>query len=42
MNPTTVKRIGIAVQISALVFGLWAGIMLFEWATGTSVSLGFR
>ena len=42
VNPTTVKRIGIAVQIAAVVFGLWAGITLFEWATGSEVSIGFR
>jgi hypothetical protein len=41
MTPT-IKRIGIAVQIGAVVFGIWAGITLFEWATGTQVSIGFR
>jgi hypothetical protein len=42
VNPTTVKRLGIAIQIAAIVFGIWAGIQLVEWATGSSVSLGFR
>ena len=41
MTPT-IKRLGIAIQIAAVVFGIWAGIQLVEWATGNQVSLGFR
>ena len=41
MTPT-IKRLGIAIQIFAIGFGIWAGIQLVEWATGNQVSLGFR
>ena len=38
----TVRNTGIAIQAAAIAAGLWCGIQLFEWATGSSVSIGFR
>jgi len=32
----------IALQCAAIVGGIFAGMELFEWATGSEVSFGFR
>ncbi len=37
-----VVRVSLAVQLAAVVVGVWIGIRLFEWATDTSVGFGFR
>jgi hypothetical protein len=36
-----VRTYGIVLQAVAIVVGIFVGIQLFEWATGTTVSLGF-
>jgi hypothetical protein len=28
-------------QLVAIAFGLWIGIQIFEWATGSTVTIGF-
>jgi hypothetical protein len=36
------RRVAIALQCAAIVGGIFAGMELFEWATGSKVSFGFR
>jgi hypothetical protein len=38
----TIRKWGIGLQVASIATGIWAGIQLFEWATGSSVSIGFR
>lgn len=37
----TVRRISLIVQLVAIAVGIWAGIAIFEWGSGTDVRLGF-
>lgn len=36
------RRFAIVLQLVAIGIGIWSGIQLFEWATGSSVSVGLR
>jgi hypothetical protein len=36
-----IRTYGIVLQAVAIVAGVWIGIQLFEWGTGTTVSIGF-
>ena len=38
----TMRNLSIALHIVGIAAGIWGGIELFEWATGTNVSIGFR
>jgi hypothetical protein len=38
----TLRNVSIALQCAAIVGGIFAGMELFEWATGSKVSFGFR
>jgi hypothetical protein len=38
----TLRNVAIALQCAAIVAGIFGGIELFEWATDSKVSLGFR
>jgi len=38
----TLRTMAIALQCAAIVGGIFAGMELFEWATGSEVSFGFR
>jgi hypothetical protein len=35
------RTYSIVLQAVAIVAGIWVGIQLFEWGTGTTVSIGF-
>ena len=36
------RTYAIVLQLVAIGFGIWAGIQIFEWATGSHVSVGLR
>ncbi len=36
------RTLAIGLHVAGIAAGIWAGIELFEWATGSSVSIGFR
>jgi hypothetical protein len=36
------RRVAIVVQVVAIAVGIWLGIEMFEWATGTNVGFGMR
>jgi hypothetical protein len=36
------RTYAIVLQLVAIGFGIWAGIQIFESATGSHVSVGFR
>ncbi|MEX0663378.1 MAG: hypothetical protein WD598_01255 [Acidimicrobiia bacterium] len=39
---STLRNVAIALQCAAIVAGIFGGMELFEWATGSKVSFGFR
>ena len=36
------RNLSIALHIAGIAVGIWGGMELFEWITGTDVSIGFR
>jgi hypothetical protein len=36
-----VRRTSLVVQLVAIAVGIWVGIVIFEWASGADVRLGF-
>lgn len=38
----TQRTYAIVLHVVGIVVGIWAGMELYEWATGTDVSIGFR
>jgi hypothetical protein len=36
-----VRRRSLVVQLAAIAVGIWVGIAIFEWVSGTDVRLGF-
>ena len=40
--PTNVRYLSYALHVVAIPLGIWVGILIYEWMTGSSVSIGFR